>query len=187
MPHRFRSSCKVGVNRLLCSIGSSSIQVMRPSGGGSPLKMANKSSTSTKTRNPGVVGKASTTNMVSPRQKIASPRGTGAMLHTEQRHMQQINNYASSVIPATSSLSHSALKHGFAISGNASNALATMNQTISFENQSAERPKKLSTTMSVDPDLVREIYRVSEQERWPKEKLFKVLADPTPFKKSLRY
>jgi hypothetical protein len=39
----------------------------------------------------------------------------------------------------------------------------------------------------MDTDLVREIYRVSEIEGWPKEKLFKMLADPSKFKRTTRY
>jgi hypothetical protein len=36
-------------------------------------------------------------------------------------------------------------------------------------------------------ELAKEIYRASEQEGWSKEKLFKMLADPSKFKKSTRY
>jgi hypothetical protein len=38
-----------------------------------------------------------------------------------------------------------------------------------------------------EADLAREIYRASEQEGWSKEKLFKMLADPTKFKKASRF
>lgn len=161
---------------------------MRPMAGGSPLKQPGKQSASTtKTRNTGAIPKSSTATMVSPRQpnKVSSPRTQG-LLHTEQRHLSHLAN-VSSIQHAGSSLSHS--KMGYTASGTASHALATMNQTVSYEQHSAERPpKKLSTTtISAEPDLVREIYRLSELERWPKEKLFKVLADPAAFKRSLRH
>jgi len=125
--------------------------------------------------------------MVSPRQqqKASSPRTQGGLLRTEQRHLSHMAaNNMSSIHQAGSSLSHLALKHP---SGTVSHGFATMNQTVSYENHSAERPKKLSTTMTAEPDLVREIYRLSELERWPRDKLFRVLADPQAFKKSLRH
>ena len=44
-----------------------------------------------------------------------------------------------------------------------------------------------STQSKADAEIAREIYRASEQEGWSKEKLFKMLADPSKFKKSSRY
>jgi hypothetical protein len=43
-----------------------------------------------------------------------------------------------------------------------------------------------SNKAKADAEIAREIYRVSEQEGWSKEKLFKMLADPSKFKKKSR-
>jgi hypothetical protein len=44
-----------------------------------------------------------------------------------------------------------------------------------------------SAPRSEAADIAREIYRAAEQESWSKDKLFKMLADPSKFKRHSRY
>ena len=90
--------------------------------------------------------------MLSPR-KFASPRLGGAILHTEQRQLQ---NNSSSLLPVSSSMSAFRNKNGVP-SGSVSHAAVPTNQTI--PGGTLDTPKK---TTSIDAELIREIYRVSE-------------------------